>query len=495
MERLHFVAVCGPDGAESKWTAQRVALLRDRDVRLWADKDEAGRVQMQRAAESLHGVAASVRIVPPLDVGPKGDIADLIDAGATRENVLAIAETAQPWTPERMNRAVVLTMADVVPESITYLYEPYIPCGKVTLFEGDGGVGKTRCLLAITASITNGLVPGPPSDTKASGTPETVLLLNGEDGAGDTLRPCLEGMGADLGRVKLLTGLLTEGGELPLVLDSDGLEQLENTVEELRPALVIIDPIIQHLGAKVDVYRPNEVRAVLAPLMRIAHVYSCAVVIVRHLNKASASQAIYRGQGSQDFYSAARSVLLIGPDPNNPIRSVMVHSKCNYAAKGQSQAFSISGGIFGWLGPIDMAPQDLFAGADHTHRDVLELYDVEAAAPLTPQTLVSELDMKPETARQRLRRMCKSGELTKVRYGEYVPANIHRHTVTLSQLSQLNPESDESDESDSDERGESVTLSNDHQPGRCSCGRLYVTLGTGQRRCPECDITLTAVTP
>lgn len=88
------------------------------------------------------------------------------------------------------------------------------------------------------------------------------------------------------------------------------------------------------LGAKTDIYRPNEVRSVLAPLLRLAQRHACALLILRHITKARASRSIYAGQGSIDFIAAARSVILAGSGRDDPTRHALVHIKSNLAATG-----------------------------------------------------------------------------------------------------------------------------------------------------------------
>jgi transcriptional regulator with AAA-type ATPase domain len=51
-------------------------------------------------------------------------------------------------------RPLITCMADVAPQKVSWLWHPYIPLGKVTLMEGDPGLGKTFIALAITAAVT-----------------------------------------------------------------------------------------------------------------------------------------------------------------------------------------------------------------------------------------------------------------------------------------------------------------------------------------------------
>ncbi len=96
-------------------------------------------------------------------------------------------------------------MADVAPEAVRWLWLPYIPLGKLTILEGDPGVGKSWVTLAVAAAVSFG--SGLPGTTPRS--PANVLLLTAEDGLGDTVRPRLDALGADVRNVFALDGLLT----------------------------------------------------------------------------------------------------------------------------------------------------------------------------------------------------------------------------------------------------------------------------------------------
>ena len=91
-------------------------------------------------------------------------------------------QTQNP-APEDPPALRVVRMADVAPETVSWLWFPYIPLGKLTLLEGDGGLGKSwlTCALATAVSCGRGLPNAAPS------APANVLMLSAEDGLGDTL--------------------------------------------------------------------------------------------------------------------------------------------------------------------------------------------------------------------------------------------------------------------------------------------------------------------
>jgi putative DNA primase/helicase len=230
-------------------------------------------------------------------------------------------------------------MADVQPETVRWLWHPYIALGKLTILEGDPGIGKSTVTCALASAVTNGKgFPG--ADTFEPG---NVLMLSAEDGLADTLRPRLDAVEADTTRVMALNE--------PLTFDTVGLLKLEGVIIEYAPKLVTIDPLFAYTGGKTDIHRANECRAISAPLAAIAERHGCAIIAVRHLGKSrGGGHALNAGIGSIDFAAAARSVLLAGQDPDDPKRRAIVQTKNNLAPMGEAVGYVIEGGRFFWTG-------------------------------------------------------------------------------------------------------------------------------------------------
>jgi AAA domain len=234
-------------------------------------------------------------------------------------------------------------MDDVEPEQVVWLWHPYIARGKLTILEGDPGLGKSWLTCALASAVSRGRgLPG--CEPFEAG---NVLMLSAEDGLGDTLRPRLDAVGADVRRIHALSE--------PLTFDRSGLLRLEATIIERRPALVIIDPLFAFTGGKVDIHRANECRAISAPLAAIAERHGCAMLAVRHLGKSrGGGHALNAGIGSIDFTAAARSVLLVGRDPDDENKRAIVQTKNNLAPHGPSIGYKLEGDSFFWTGESDL---------------------------------------------------------------------------------------------------------------------------------------------
>jgi hypothetical protein len=236
-------------------------------------------------------------------------------------------------------------VADVDRELVRWLWPGRIPRGKVTVLDGDPGTGKSTLTLTIAAKVTTGS-PFPDGARPERG---DVILLSAEDDIGDTIRPRLEAAGADLARCWVLPDVHPEvepGKELkepppprPPELPAD-LPLLENLVKSKVAALVIIDPIAAFLSGAVDMHRDQDVRRALAPMVYMAARTGTAVVIVRHMNKGQGT-ALYRGSGSIGIVGAARSGLLVAPDPDDDSRRILASSKSNLAKEPDALAYRI----------------------------------------------------------------------------------------------------------------------------------------------------------
>lgn len=234
------------------------------------------------------------------------------------------------------------------PADAQFLWEPYIPQGKVTLIEGDPGLGKSWLTMYIAACVSTGR-PLPEQETMRQG---RVLLLSAEDDPNITLRPRLDASGGDASQVFCATKHFT--------FDAAGIRRLRGAVRRHRPLLVIIDPIVAYMGADLDMHRANETRGLFTDLSAIAEKYNCAVVVVRHLRKAGSDNAAHLGLGSIDIIASVRSTLMVAKDLDDPANvRCLIHHKANISAKGNTLLYRISrtnarpGSKLAWTGTAD----------------------------------------------------------------------------------------------------------------------------------------------
>lgn len=212
--------------------------------------------------------------------------------------------------------------------NIDWLWYPYIPCGKITVLQGDPGGGKSTVIMDLIGRLTSGrkLLDGRTLE------PINVLYQCSEDGLADTIKPRLEKARADCNRV----GYINEA-DYTLTLDD---ERIRSAIVDMNARLLVIDPYQAYIG-DTDLSSARGIRRIMRRLSMWASAYNCAIVLVGHLNKKSTANELYRGLGSIDIVAAARSVIQVDCDDEDENMRVLKHIKSSLAQKGNEIRFSI----------------------------------------------------------------------------------------------------------------------------------------------------------
>ena len=252
---------------------------------------------------------------------------------------------------ETANTVNLVWMNTVKAEAIEWLWKPYIPLGKLTMLEGDPGVGKSWILLAIATAVSLGRGL-PKVDTVPQG---IVLMASAEDGKADTIKPRLNDMGADASKIAII-----DDPESRFTLDDAGCDMLEKFINQVKPLILILDPMVAFINGDVDISQANQMRHITKKLANIAEKYHIAIIALRHLTKGGSSKPIYRGLGSIDITAAARSVLMAGEDPETGARGI-VHIKSNLAQKGNPIGYSLTDKFYWSDGNCDLTVARILA--------------------------------------------------------------------------------------------------------------------------------------
>ncbi len=260
-------------------------------------------------------------------------------------------------------------IADVQAERVAWLWPGRIPLGKLTVLDGDPGIGKSTLALDVVARISRGARM---ADETGGGTPGTAMIFTAEDGLGDTVRPRLDALGADVSRIFAYVGVALGGDSLPVTLPTH-LAAIRTEALSRGARLVVIDPLMAYLSGEVNSRIDHDMRRVLAPVANLAEDTGAAILVVRHLNKASGGSALYRGGGSIGIIGAARSGLLVARDPDSEQRRVLAVVKSNLHAPVPSLSFELveaanGAAIITWAGASRFNATQLLAGTDGEER-------------------------------------------------------------------------------------------------------------------------------
>jgi len=229
----------------------------------------------------------------------------------------------------RSRRPKLVRAGAIEPQKLDWLWKDRIPAGMLTVLAGSPGLGKSLLTAELAARVTQGRIGGGPAD---------VLFLSAEDSIANTILPRLQAGGADLGRVGFPL-VERNGFETPLLLPTD-TDVLRGFVLEHEARLVVIDPLAAHLDG-INSWKDQEIREALAPAHHLAAATGAAILLVAHLNKGASTDPLQRLGGSIGLPAAARSVLLLAADPDDPdgddgASRVLAHVKSNISEQAPS---------------------------------------------------------------------------------------------------------------------------------------------------------------
>jgi putative DNA primase/helicase len=238
--------------------------------------------------------------------------------------------------------------SNVKPENIEWLWESWLPMGKLILIVGKANAGKSTLAFWMASIISSGGKWPDGTQCKQG----NVLIWTSEDTAGDTIVPRLIAMGADPNKIGLIKSAVDATGKRMRFDPAKHIPLLQEYMETNRGVkLVIIDPVVSVVEG--DMNTANNVRGGLDVLPALAEAWNCCVVGLTHFKKGSEGKLLMdRVIGSQAFHALPRVVLAVGKDTQT-LRRVLCFAKKNVAEEsGGGYEFGITGAEFWFEGEI-----------------------------------------------------------------------------------------------------------------------------------------------
>jgi hypothetical protein len=142
--------------------------------------------------------------------------------------------------------------------------------------------------------------------------------------------------------------------------------------------LVVMDPVASFFDRNYSTLFNQDVREALGPLVAIAEGYGITVVVILHLNKSESRDFAGRIAESHGFQALARSVMALGPDPDDPQRDrgslkVLAVTKANLVKPGtyslRCEVRSVT--LPGYAPPIETSELALLGKCDVSADDLL----------------------------------------------------------------------------------------------------------------------------
>jgi hypothetical protein len=301
--------------------------------------------------------------------------------------------------------------SEIKTEKVRWLWPSFLPRSKIVIIEGDPGVGKSTISLDIAARLSTS---SPwPDGWKAGARPRGTVVITAEDGLADTIKPRLEVHDANLSLINIVREIRDANGSFQTPSLPRDLAKIASAITSVDASLLILDPFTSFLPPDVNSWKDQDCRRVLAPLASFAERCQVTVLVVGHLNKRWGGPAIYRGGGSIAIQAAARTVLLVGLDHQNPKRRILAPLKSNLAALCNPLAFEIEDlkgtGHVRWLGQSSDTAESILANCEGSDgrsalQDAMDFLQAELERGQRPAKEVvrraHEIDIRDRTLRR-----------------------------------------------------------------------------------------------
>jgi hypothetical protein len=229
--------------------------------------------------------------------------------------------------------------SEVVPERVSWVWPGRLAEGMMSMLDGNPGLGKSTIALDIAARVTTG---APFPGQQLGRTPRGVVVLSAEDSESVTIVPRLGVAGAVLERVYILRSAMVDGEDRNFTIPNE-LPVLERAIALVNAALVIIDPLLIYFSQGINANIDQDVSTAMRPLKDVLERTNTAAVMLRHLTKAEAKEAVYRGGGSIGIIGRARFGMIAAKDPDEEGAVVVASSKCNIGQEPPSLRYRLQG--------------------------------------------------------------------------------------------------------------------------------------------------------
>ena len=310
-----------------------------------------------------------------------------------------------------------------------WLWPGRIPYCKLTILDGEPGLGKSLFTLDLTARITT----GQPMPDGSPGIQGNVVLISPENAISDVIKPRVEAGGGDPSRVHLIPSVricnpITGSDQIsPFTLPTH-FPILTNAIKKTRPVLVIIDPFMAVLKSSIKGLHDPTCRHVLTRLALLSQQADCALIIVHH-HPGPGKPLLYGSGGPVTYIAGHRTGLLLAQHPSDEDIRILATIKNNFSAKACNLIYRIvsnSSGIptIRWLGANYTSTASLLKDSTHhlrysPERQALLKILRTSPVPLSPKELATQTCQDYTLVKQMLRRMFKADEILYPAYGLY----------------------------------------------------------------------------
>lgn len=268
---------------------------------------------------------------------------------------------------------LLVNLNDITEKEASWLVPQRMPKGQIIILAGDGGSGKTNAWCALAAAISSGkqvfFDETPKEFFQAE--PQRVLFFSSEDSLEYTLKARLRKAGANFNNIFSVDLKNERFSEIKF-----NSELLKSLIEDVKPTLVVFDPLQAFVPVDMQMGQRNAMRACLSPLIGIGEEFGVTSLIVVHTNKKQGVFGRNQIADSADVWDIARSVMIVGTITGSSER-YLSQEKNNYAPLAQTVLFNITENGAEFVGFSDKKDADFVSERDYERRQAPQRADAE----------------------------------------------------------------------------------------------------------------------
>jgi RecA-family ATPase len=313
-----------------------------------------GQDHAQDVARSLYPVANSVRVLDLAkhwpSMPPKGDVSDWIKQGGTLEALFDLTEALPTWSPDSQVEPALLTMINIIAwdgvpaPARRWAVRNRIPACNVTLFSGEGGVGKT--LLAMQLAVATALGKDWIGEMPEPGPVMFITAEDDEDEIHFRMAKIVQHYGTSFRALGDLHFLSLAGKDAVMaVVDGKGIvrptplfTQLQATARAIRPRWIGLDTAADIFVC--DERNRTEARQCIGLLRGLCLEIDTAILLLSHPSLSGIASGSGMS-GSTAWSNSVRSRLYLkapnkqqGDEADDEVR-VLETMKANYGPIGE----------------------------------------------------------------------------------------------------------------------------------------------------------------
>ena len=200
---------------------------------------------------------------------------------------------------------LLVNLNDITEKEASWLVPQRMPKGQIIILAGDGGSGKTNAWCALAAAISSGkqvfFDETPKEFFQAE--PQRVLFFSSEDSLEYTLKARLRKAGANFNNIFSVDLKNERFSEIKF-----NSELLKSLIEDVKPTLVVFDPLQAFVPVDMQMGQRNAMRACLKETEELCDLYySQKSVSTLQLDIINFVSRIYSKETLSFLYGAAKT--------------------------------------------------------------------------------------------------------------------------------------------------------------------------------------------